>query len=120
MAFDCTNAMKSLSRKIRDSVAPNATSIHCFAHCNYLIVKDAIKQCPLLSTSLDLCQALYAVVGAYPKRILLFGEIDIVAIKRRGGGGYCVCANWKSRTNIKCRLILYIASIAQSRYLKAF
>ena len=41
--------------------------------------------------------------------------IDIFVIKRRGG--YCACANWKSRTNISCRLI---ASIAQSRYLKAF
>ena len=76
MAFDGANAMKSLSRKIKDSVAPNAIYIHCFAHCNDLIVKDAIKQCPLLSTSLDLCQALYAVVGAYPKRILLFEEIQ--------------------------------------------
>ena len=42
--------------------------------CNDLIIKDAMKQCPLLSTSLDLCQALYAVVGAYPKRTLLFEE----------------------------------------------
>jgi hypothetical protein len=50
--------------------------VHCFAHCNELIVKDAMKQCPLLSTSLDLCQALYAIVGAYPKRILLFEEIQ--------------------------------------------
>ena len=76
MVFDGANAMKSLSRKIKDSIAPNAIYIHCFAHCNDLIAKHAIKQCPLLSTSLDLCQALYAVVGAYPKHILLFEEIQ--------------------------------------------
>ena len=48
MAFDGTNAMKSLSRKIKDSVIPNAIIyVHCFAHCNDLIVKDAIKQWPI-------------------------------------------------------------------------
>ena len=41
--------------------------------------------------------------------------IDIFVNQRRGG--YCACANWKSRTNISFKLI---ASIAQSRYLKAF
>ena len=30
----------------------------------------------LLSSSLDLCQSLYAIIGAYPKRILLFEEIQ--------------------------------------------
>jgi cell division protein FtsL len=35
-----------------------------------------MKQCTLLSTLLDLCQALYAIVGAYPKRILLFEKIQ--------------------------------------------
>ena len=44
-------------------------------------------------------------------------SIDIFVIKRRGG--YFACANWKSRTNISCSHRL-IASIAQSRYLKAF
>ena len=33
MACDGADAMKSLSRKIKDSVAPNAIYIHCFAHC---------------------------------------------------------------------------------------
>ena len=76
MGFDGTSAMKSLARKLTAEVAPKAIYVHCFAHCNELIVKDAMKQCHLLSTSLDLCQVLYSIVGAYPKRILLFEEIQ--------------------------------------------
>jgi hypothetical protein len=68
--------MKSLARKLQADVAPNAIYVHCFAHCNELIIKDTTKQSNLLSTSLDLCQSLYAIVGAYPKRILLFEEIQ--------------------------------------------
>lgn len=76
MGFDGAAAMKSLARMLQADVAPNAIYVHCFAHCNELIVQDATKQSNLLSTSLDLCQSLYAIVGAYPKRILLFEEIQ--------------------------------------------
>ena len=76
IGFDGASAMKSLARKLKAKVAPNAIYIHCFVHCNEVIVKDAIKQCHLLSASLDLCQVLYFIVGAYPKRILLFEEIQ--------------------------------------------
>ena len=68
--------MKSLARKLKVEISPHAVYVHCFAHCNELIAKDAIDQCSLLSTSLDLCQSLYAIVGAYPKRILLFEEVQ--------------------------------------------
>ncbi|XP_028414347.1 uncharacterized protein LOC114537506 [Dendronephthya gigantea] len=67
MGFDGAAAMKSLARKLKASVAKNAMYVHCFAHCNELIVKDAISRCPLLSTSLDLCQSLYAIVGWFKK-----------------------------------------------------
>jgi hypothetical protein len=76
MGFDGAAAMKSLARKLQADVAPNAIYVYCFAHCNELIIKDATKQSNLLSTSFDLCQSLYAIVGAYPKRILLFEEIQ--------------------------------------------
>ena len=75
MGFDRATAMKSLTRELRAEILPNAVYVHCFAHCNDLIVKDAINQCSLLSTSLDLCQFLYAIVGAYRKRIHLFEEV---------------------------------------------
>ncbi len=58
------------------TIAPNAIYVHCFAHCNQLIVKDSIKNSNLMSSSLDLCQSLYAIIGAYPKRILLFEKIQ--------------------------------------------
>ena len=35
-----------------------------------------MKQYSSLSASLDLCQALYAIVGAYPKRVLLFEDVQ--------------------------------------------
>ena len=37
-------AMKSLARKLKVEISPNAVYVHCFAHCNKLIVKDAIDQ----------------------------------------------------------------------------
>ena len=76
MGFDGATAMKSLARKLKADVAHDAIYVHCFAHCNELIVKDAMKQCPSSSASLDLCQALYAIVGAYPKRVLLFEDVQ--------------------------------------------
>lgn len=48
MGFDGAAAMKSLARKVKADVAPDAIYVHCFAHCNELIVKDAMKQCPSL------------------------------------------------------------------------
>ena len=36
--------IKSLAQKLKSEIAPNAIYVHCFAHCNELIVKDAIKE----------------------------------------------------------------------------
>ena len=76
MGFDGGVAMKSFSQKLKTKIAQNAIYVHCFAHCNELIVKDAIKNSNLPSYSLDLCQSLYAIVCAYPKRILLLEKIQ--------------------------------------------
>ena len=76
MGFDGAADMKSLAQKLKSEIAPNAIYVHRFAHCNELIVKDAIKESGLLESSLDLCQLMCAIVGAYPKRILLFKNIQ--------------------------------------------
>ena len=76
MGFDGAAAMKSLAQKLKSEIAPNVIYVHCFAHCNELIVKDAIKESGLLETSLDLCQSMYTIVGAYPTHILLFENIQ--------------------------------------------
>ena len=76
MSFDGAAAMKALARLLKADVAPNAIFFHCFAHCNELIVNDASKLSNLLFSSLDLCQSLCAIIGAYSKRILLFEEIQ--------------------------------------------
>ncbi|XP_046860232.1 zinc finger MYM-type protein 1-like [Xenia sp. Carnegie-2017] len=90
MGFDGASAMKSLARKLKEDIAPNAIYVHCFSHCNELIIKDAAKQSNLLSTSLDLCQSLYAIVGAHPKRILLFEEIQADFRNETGTNDYKV------------------------------
>ena len=36
--------IKSLAQKLKSEIAPNAIYVHCFAHCNELIVKDGIKE----------------------------------------------------------------------------
>ena len=66
MRFHWAAVMKALARLLKADVAPNATFIHCFAHCNELIVKYVSKFSNLLSSSLHLCQSLYAIIGAYP------------------------------------------------------
>ena len=76
MGFDGAAAMRCLAKKMKENVAPNALYIHCLAHCNELVVKDAIKESTLLSPSLELCQSLGAIVGAYPKRIQVFEDIQ--------------------------------------------
>ena len=76
MRFDGAAAVTSLLQKLKAEVAPNAVYLHCFAHCDEIIVKDAIENSNLLWSSLNLCQSLYAIVGDYPKRILLFDRIQ--------------------------------------------
>ena len=50
--------------------------IHCLAHCNELVFKDATSNSSLLSDSQILCEDLYALVGVSPKRELLFESIQ--------------------------------------------
>ena len=76
MGFDGAADMKSLAQRLKSEIVPNAIYVHCFAHCNELIVKDALMESGLLESSLDLCQSLCAIVGTYPKRILLFENIQ--------------------------------------------
>ena len=49
---------------------------HCFAHCNELVFKDATSLSPLVETSQDLHEDLYALVSVSPKRVLLFQKIQ--------------------------------------------
>ena len=53
--FDGAAAMRCLAKKMKEKVAPNAIYIHCFAPCNELVVKDAIKESTMLSSTLELC-----------------------------------------------------------------
>ena len=72
MAFDGASAMKCLARLVKENINPFAMYFHCFAHCNELVFKDATSSSPLIATSQDLCEDLYALVGVSPKRVLLF------------------------------------------------
>ena len=70
------NVHNIIARKLNGDIATNAIYFHCFPHCNELIVQDSTKQSTLLSMLLNLCQLLYGIVGADPKRILLFKEVQ--------------------------------------------
>ena len=76
MGFDGPSVMKKLARDVKEYAGAQALYVHCLAHCTELIIKDAVEVSHLLSDALDLCQDLYAFVGAYPKRVLLFDEIQ--------------------------------------------
>ena len=76
MGFDGAAAMRCLAKKMKENVAPNAIYIHSVAHCNELVVKDAIKESTMLSSALELCKSFYAIVSAYTKRIKVFEDIQ--------------------------------------------
>ncbi len=68
--------MKSLARLVKQEICQHATFVHCFAHCNELVFKDATSHSPLVSDSQDLSEDLYALVGVSPTRVLLFEKIQ--------------------------------------------
>ena len=68
--------MKSVAAKLKTICGVQASYFHCLAHCNELIVKDAHEISSMLSDSLGICQTLYALIGAYPKRIALLEGIQ--------------------------------------------
>ena len=76
MAFDGASSMKCLARMIKETMSRHAMYLHCFAHCAELAFKDATFHSPLLDNSQDLCEDLHALVGAIPKRVLLFQKIQ--------------------------------------------
>lgn len=76
MTFDGAMAMKSLAKKIKSEINESAIFIHCLAHCQELIFKDATKYCPALEDAQALCEDLYAIVGISPKRVALFAKIQ--------------------------------------------
>ena len=76
MTFDGASSMKCLARMMKETMSQNVLYSHCFAHCTELVFKDATFHSPLLDNSQDLCEDLYALVVAIPKRVLLFQKIQ--------------------------------------------
>ena len=76
IGFDGASAMRNLAAKMKGVCGDQASYFHSLAHCNELIVKDAHEVSPLLSESLAICQSLYAIVGAYPKRVSLLENVQ--------------------------------------------
>ena len=77
MAFDVASSMKCFARMIKETMSQHAMYFHCFAHCAELAFKDATFDSPLLDNSQDLCEdPNAALVGAIPKRVLLFQKIQ--------------------------------------------
>jgi len=76
IGFDGASVMKCLAAKLKEVCGDHASYFHCLAHCNELIVKDAHAISPMISESLGFCQSLYAIVGAYPKRVALLEDVQ--------------------------------------------
>ena len=105
MTFDGAMAMKSLAKKIKSEINESAIFIHCLAHCQELIFKDATKHCPALGGAQALYEDLYVIVGISPKRVALFAKIqdeidsdDVLRLQNlfrtrwttRGAAGYVI------------------------------
>ena len=72
MSFEGASSMKNLAKLIKENVAQQALYVYCFAHANELVFKDATALSPMIAYAQDFCEDLYALVGVYPKRVLLF------------------------------------------------
>ena len=75
-AFNGASSMVRLAGLLKENFGDNIIHIHCFAHCNELVFKDATALSPLIAEAQDLCEDLYVLVGVNPKRVLLFENIQ--------------------------------------------
>ena len=75
-AFDGASSIVRLAALLKENFGDNIIHIHCFAHCNELVFKDATALSPLIAEAQDLCEDLYVLVGVSPKRVLLFENIQ--------------------------------------------
>ena len=76
VAFDGASIMKHLAQLIKKEIAPDILYIHCVAHYNELVVKDASNNSALLEGAQSLCEFLYVLVGISPKRVLIFENLQ--------------------------------------------
>ena len=75
-AFDGASSIVRLAGLLKETFGDNLIHIHCFAHCNELVFKDATALSPMIAEAQDLCEDLYVLVGVSPKRVLLFRNIQ--------------------------------------------
>lgn len=76
MAFDGASSMKHLASLLKTQVSKHALYIHCFAHCNELVFKDAASLSSIISDAQDFCESIYVLAGVSPKRVLLFQNVQ--------------------------------------------
>ena len=76
MAFDGASAMKQLASLLKTRISKHAVYVHCFAHCNELVFKDASSLSSVLSDAQDFCENVYVLAGMSPKRVLLFQNVQ--------------------------------------------
>ena len=76
MSLDGVSSMKNLAKLIKENVAQQALYVHCFAHANKLVFKDATALSPMIAYAQDFCENLYALFDVYPKRVILFESIQ--------------------------------------------
>ena len=76
MGFDGPSVMKKLAKLVKQHLNSNVLYVHCLSHCTELTIHDGCETSPILSSALDMCQDLYAFVGAFPKRVALFENIQ--------------------------------------------
>ena len=74
--FEGASSMKNFAKLIKENVVQQQLYVHCFAHANELVFKDATALSPVTAYAQDFCEDLYALVSVYPKRVLLFENIQ--------------------------------------------
>jgi hypothetical protein len=59
MAFDGASSMKNFAMLIQNRISKHALYVHCFAHCNELVFKDAPSLSSIISDGQDFCENIY-------------------------------------------------------------
>jgi hypothetical protein len=119
MAFDGASAMKHLATLLKTLVSKHTLYIHCFAHCNELVFKDASSHSSIISDAQDLCETIYVLAGVSPKRVLLFENVqkELLAVSdsdRTDSNSQCHSSN--ATSSVSSESSLRLKNLSKTRW----
>ena len=100
-----------LAMLMKNRVSKHALYVHCFAHCNELVFKDASSLSSVISDGQDFCENIHVLAGVSPKRVLLFQNVEKEMPEVPGSVGDCNIndnnSSYDSKGNVTLKLKIF-------------